>query len=328
MNRKAISLLSGGLDSVLATKIIQSQGIEVVGLHFTSPFSSRREKERGLQAIRSSEELGIKLIIKEKESDYIDIIKKPRHGYGKNMNPCIDCRIYMLKKTKDIMKEEDAGFVVTGEVLGQRPMSQRRDTINIIERESGLAGLILRPLSAKHFPPSIPEKEGIVDRSGLFDITGRSRAIQYELANRFMLSEFGCPGGGCLLTDPIFSRKLRDLFQHDTSSTMTDIVLLSIGRHFRLNEKMKVILGRNKKENDMLFSINKEGYTLILPSGFTGPVALVKGNPDDAYLNIIGNIIACFSKYPGDMINIEIIDGETRIYTAEKKLLDIEKIKI
>ncbi|MCX8111031.1 MAG: hypothetical protein N3D15_07260 [Syntrophorhabdaceae bacterium] len=328
MKRKAISLLSGGLDSVLATKIVLSQGIEVVGLHFTSPFSSKREKERGLQAVRSSEELGIKLIIKEKESDYIDIIKKPRYGYGKNMNPCIDCRIYMLKKTKDIMEEEDAGFVITGEVLGQRPMSQRRDTINIIERESGLAGLILRPLSAMLFPPSMPEKEGIVDRSRLFDITGRSRAIQYELASKFKLSEFGCPGGGCLLTDPIFSRKLKDLFQHDTSFTMDDIVLLSIGRHFRLNEKIKVIVGRNKAENDMLCSLDKDAYSLVLPLGFTGPMALIKGNPDESDLDIIGNIIAYFSKYPNDTIDIEIRDKKTRVFTAKKRLLDLDMIKI
>lgn len=328
MNKKAISLLSGGLDSVLSTKIILSQGIEVVGLHFTSPFSSKKEKMRGLQAVRSAEELGIRLIIKEKEEDYIDIIKNPRHGYGKNMNPCIDCRIYMLKKTKDIMEKEDAGFVITGEVLGQRPMSQRRDTINIIERESGLSGLILRPLSAMLFPPSIPEKEGIVDRLRLFDITGRSRAIQYDLANKFGLSEFGCPGGGCLLTDPIFSRKLKDLFKNDASFTMDDIVLLSIGRHFRLNEKIKVILGRNKAENDILCSMNKKGYRLILPSGFTGPVALIKGNPEESDLHVTGNIIGYFSKYQGEIIDIEIRDKETRVFKAEKRLVDIEKIKI
>jgi len=181
MNKMAFSLISGGLDSAVATKLILDQGIDVVGLTFTSPFSSKKERFEGLQAIRTAKELGIRLILKEKGLDYIDVIRHPNHGYGKHMNPCIDCRIFMLRNTKEIMTSEDASFVITGEVLGQRPMSQRRPTIDLIERESGLASLILRPLSAKHFAPSKPELEGIVDRGLLLDIAGRGRTAQFNL---------------------------------------------------------------------------------------------------------------------------------------------------
>jgi len=329
MNRKAVSLLSGGLDSVLATRIIKSQGIEVVGLHFTSPFKSRREKERGVQALKSADELGIRLIIKEKDLDFIEIIKNPKHGYGKNMNPCIDCRIYMLKIAKAIMEEEGADFVITGEVLGQRPMSQRRDTINIIEKESGLKGLILRPLSAIYFPETIPEQEGIIDRSKLFNISGRSRSTQYELVKEFGLKEFGCPGGGCLLTEPVFSRRLKDLFKHDIDFNMKDVKLLSIGRHFRLDENTKVIIGRNKMENEMLSMFWSEGYNLVTPSGFTGPIGLIKGKYDNDAFILAANIIYHFSKSTDkDRISVEIKNKGDMIFHAEKRLLDIEKIII
>ncbi|HBL23728.1 MAG TPA: hypothetical protein DDZ40_06385, partial [Deltaproteobacteria bacterium] len=164
MKKRAISLISGGLDSAVATKLIVDQGIEVIGLHFSSIFASKRDKQRGHKALRTAEELGIEIITKNKGDDYIEIIKNPRYGYGKNMNPCIDCRIYMLRLTKELLTELDASFVVTGEVLGQRPMSQRRNTIELIEKRSELQGLIVRPLSAKLFPASIPEQEGIIDR--------------------------------------------------------------------------------------------------------------------------------------------------------------------
>lgn len=328
MQKKAISLLSGGLDSAIATKLIQEQGIEVVGLHFTSPFSSRKESEQGAMAIKTANELGIKLIVKEKGDDYIDIVMNPRHGYGKNMNPCIDCRIYMLKKAKEFLNQENACFVITGEVLGQRPMSQRRDTINIIEKESGLKGFIVRPLSAAHFAPSVPEQGGIIDRLKLLNITGRSRAVQYKLAEDYKLKEFGCPAGGCLLTDPIFSAKLKDLFRYDNEFSMTDIKLLNIGRHFRLRADTKLIIGRNKVENERICNLWSETYNLLLPSGFTGPSGIIKGNIDVDILNIAANIIGSFAKYSGKMISIEIKNRDSKIYTTEKILININDFKI
>jgi len=241
MRKKAISLISGGLDSAVATRLILDQGVELVGLNFQSPFSSKRERSEGLQAIKTAKELGIRLILKEKGPEYIDVIRNPKHGYGKNMNPCIDCRIFMLRKTKEVMAEEGASFVITGEVLGQRPMSQRRPTIDLIEKESGWESLIIRPLSAKHFAPSKPEAEGIIDRELLLDIAGRGRTAHFSLVKKYKLTAFGDPGGGCLLCDAIYSMRLRDLLAYDKDFTMLDIDLLNTDRHFRINQDTKLI---------------------------------------------------------------------------------------
>lgn len=328
MKRKAISLLSGGLDSALATKLMLEQGIDMVGLHFTSHFCSRKDKEQGLQAIKTAQELGIKLVIKDKGAEYIDLVKSPEHGYGKNMNPCIDCRIFMLKKTRDIMAEEGASFVVTGEVLGQRPMSQRRDTIQLIEKASGLEGLIVRPLSGKLFLPTIPETEGIIDRAQFLDIAGRSRAVQYSLTATYHLKEFGCPGGGCLLTDPIFSKKLRDLFFHDKVFTAKDIALLSIGRHFRLRKDTKLILGRNQGENETLKSLWSSPYILFSPIGFKGPSGILKGTIDEETIRYVVNIIGYYGKHTSSTISIESNNGSLKQYTVEREEIDIERFKI
>ncbi|HOJ43771.1 MAG TPA: hypothetical protein PK800_06590, partial [Syntrophorhabdaceae bacterium] len=295
------------MDSVISTRLIMDQDIEVIGLHFTSLFQNKRESQKGLMAKKSAEELGIRLIIKEKGMDYIDLIMSPSHGYGKNMNPCIDCRIYMLNKAKEVMLQEGAEFLITGEVLGQRPMSQRRDAINLIEKKSGLKGLILRPLSAKLFPPTVAEQKGLVDRSRLLDIAGRSREIQFAMVEKYKLKEFSLPGGGCLLTDPIFSKKLKDLKTHQSEITMKDIELLTIGRHFRIDEKTKIILGRNKKENERL-SLLKEGFTYVAPFDFSGPSALIKGEIDKSTIEIAANLIGHYSKKKDEKITV-IIDS-------------------
>lgn len=328
MNRKAISLLSGGLDSTLSTKLILDQGVDVVALNFTSPFSSRREKERGLQAVRTAGELGIRLMLKDKGPEYIDVVRSPRYGYGKNINPCIDCRIFMLRKTKEIMVEEDASFVVTGEVLGQRPMSQRRDTIQIIEKASGLEGLIVRPLSAMHFLPTIPEKEGLIDRERLLDITGRSRARQYELVEQYKLNEFGSPGGGCLLTDPIFAVKLKDLFAYDRDFSLKDLELLSIGRHFRLRPDTKLIVGRDEEENEKLLSLWEEPYVLIHPIGFNGPSAILKGVFDGGIIDIVANIIGHYGKQQTAMISVELSGSTMAEHIAERIEIDLGSFRI
>lgn len=322
MERKAISLLSGGLDSVLATKMIIEQGIEVVGLHFSSPFTSRRERASGFQALRAARELGIRTILMEKGEEYIEVVRHPRYGYGKNMNPCIDCRVFMLKMAAKMMAEEAASFVITGEVLGQRPMSQRRDTINLIEKQSGLAGLIVRPLSAAHFPPSIPEREGIVKREALLDIAGRSRAVQYNLVAEYKLKEFGSPGGGCLLTDQFFSKRLKDLFLKDPDFTMKDVELLRIGRHFRLDDTSKLILGRDKGENEMLYELWSVPYILLSPSGFKGPLGIFKGRLTDENLRIAANLIAHYAKANSSAIYLEINNGSLERHVAEIYYID------
>jgi tRNA U34 2-thiouridine synthase MnmA/TrmU len=330
MNRKAISLLSGGLDSLLATKLIMEQGIELVALHFTSPFCTctKGDKGCGLQAVKTARELDIEVMVKVKGLEYLEIVKAPRHGYGKNLNPCIDCRIFMLKEVRKLMAEIDASFVVTGEVLGQRPMSQRRDAIRLIEKESGLEGLIVRPLSAKHFEPTLPEREGILDREKLLDISGRTRRPQYDLAESFRLKEFSCPGGGCLLTDPIFARKLKDLFAHSRGFTMKDVALLKIGRHFRLNEDTKLVLGRNENENKRLEAANSDGCALLTPIGFKGPQGLLFGVLNEDILRIAGNLMAYYGKMDSFPVSIESNNGVVARHTINRTLIEKETLMI
>ncbi|HEY5973898.1 MAG TPA: hypothetical protein VIU41_04085, partial [Geobacteraceae bacterium] len=206
MKRKALALLSGGLDSTLAVKVMLEQGIEVEALNFTSPFCTCTGKNAGCksEAVRVAEEFNIPIKVMHKGAEYLEIVRNPRHGYGKALNPCIDCRIFLLRKAKEYMAQSGADFVITGEVLGQRPMSQRRDTLRVIERESGLAGLLLRPLSARHFEPTIPEKEGWVDREKLLAFKGRSRKDQMDLAAELDVTNYPCPAGGCMLTEVSF----------------------------------------------------------------------------------------------------------------------------
>ena len=328
MNKKTIALFSGGLDSIVAAKLILEQGIEVVGLHYTSCFASKKDKERGLQAERSAKELGIRLIVKDKGDEYFDIIKYPRYGYGKNMNPCIDCRIFMFQKTRAIMEEEGAGFLVTGEVVGQRPMSQKRNTMRMIEKRSGLDGLVLRPLSAHLLDPTVAEMEGIVDRTKLLSIAGRSRETQFSLAARFGLTEFASPAGGCLLTDPIFSAKLKNLLTSPTNVTPKDIEILTIGRYFRLNDDTTFILGRNEEENDRLVSLCTAPYTLFSPLGFKGPQGLLKGEITEEIVKIIAHILAHYGKQTGDRISLEEMNTSTVRHTVDKTEMDIERFRI
>lgn len=330
MKKRAISLISGGLDSAVATKLIMEQGIEVIGLHFSSIFASKRDRQRGHKALRTAEELGIRIITKTKGDDYIEIIKNPRYGYGKNMNPCIDCRIYMLNLTRELLPELDASFVVTGEVLGQRPMSQRRNTIELIEKRSGLTGLIVRPLSAKLFPPSIPEHEGILDREKLLDISGRSRHMQYELVETYKLTEFDMPGGGCLLTDPIFSKKLKDLMATDKAYTAQDIELLTIGRHFRLSSSAKFVVARNERENEQLGVMREtSSYTTVDPVDFKGPRGILKSEePSEEVLLMSARIIARYGKDVPRTAKVEVDNGTIRIFSFHPEAIDSDAMLI
>ena len=330
MNSKAISLLSGGLDSTLATRLIMEQGVEVVALHFTSLFCncSKGGNGCGIQAVRTAGELGLEVMVRVKGMDYLEIVKAPKHGYGRGVNPCLDCRIFMLKEAKKTMDEIGAGFVITGEVLGQRPMSQHRAALRCIEKESGLKDLILRPLSAKHFEPTLPEREGIVDREKLLDITGRSRKTQYELVDTFHLKEFSCPGGGCLLTEPLFAKKLKDLFDHSRDFTVKDVALLKIGRHFRLSPDTKLIIGRNKEENDRLSALWWAPQTLLAPQGFKGPLGLLSGVASDMHIGIAANIISHYGKNDIYPVTVESNDGTKRLHRAEWKAMIWESLRI
>lgn len=300
MQMNVVSLISGGLDSVLAAKVVMEQGFHVIGLYFTSAFSKSFGNEHETHAARVSKAIGIDLRVINMGQDYVDLIRNPIHGYGKNANPCIDCKISMLKKAKEVMQEVDAPFVVTGDVLGQRPMSQRRDTLHVIERDAGMRGMVLRPLSATLLPPTKAEHQGIINREKFLGISGRSRTVQLQLAERYGIRGFSTPAGGCLLTDKNFSEKLRDLFADQLAVTPADIRLLAVGRHFRIDTGVKIVLGRDKKENGVLMSLASDGYHLFVPHGFPGPVALLSGNPTQELKQTVGRLIITYSKQAPD----------------------------
>ena len=292
--RKAVSLISGGLDSALATKLMLEQGIEVLALHLSSPFGCDEN------VAKVTEHLNVPLKIVEKGMDYIDLVRNPQYGYGKNMNPCIDCRIYMFVAARKVMEEAGADFIVTGEVLGQRPMSQRRDAMDLIDRDSEMDGLILRPLSAKHLPPTRPEIEGWVDREQLLDISGRGRTKQLELAAALQLKEYGAPAGGCLLTDPIFSERLSEFFKAKENPTMAEVRLLRYGRHFDLAGGAHVILGRNQEENAKLSEESREevaeGRMAFFQPLFSGPAAVLSGGFGAALSEEVCRLIVRYGK--------------------------------
>ena len=296
MSKKAIALISGGLDSVLAARVVIEQGFTVMGLYCSSAFSKSFGNEEATPAARVANSIGIELRVLDMGQDYIDMIRNPKNGYGRHINPCIDCKIFMLTKAKEIMREQEALFIITGEVLGQRPMSQRRDTLHLIERDAGLKGMVLRPLSAKHLPPTVAEEEGSVDRGKLLDISGRSRNVQLHLAGQYGITGFSAPAGGCLLTEEYFAEKLRDLFTHSPSVTPADIQLLTVGRHFRLESGKKAILGRDNRENTTILSLEGPGFHLFLPHDFPGPVAIITGKPSDAEKHAVGGLMLKFSK--------------------------------
>jgi len=240
--------------------------------------------------------LGIPLKVWNVSEEYLHVVKRPKHGYGRNMNPCIDCRIFMLKKTKAYMEESGASFIVTGEVLGQRPMSQRRDAMRLIEREAGLEGFILRPLSAQVLPATVPEKEGWIDREKLLKIQGRSRKPQMELADHFGIHDYPCPAGGCLLTDPGFAKRMKDLMDHDLDFSTNDVHLLKIGRHFRFSCGVKLVVGRNEEENQKIQTFSKERDILLKVSGFPGPLSLLRGKLDEGDIEKAAAITLHYSK--------------------------------
>lgn len=335
MNKKAVALLSGGLDSTLAVKVMLEQGIDIEALNFTSAFCTCncRDSTCRSEAQRVANEFGIKIKILQKGLDYIDVVRNPKYGYGKGINPCVDCRIYMHKLAKKYMHETGASFIITGEVLGQRPMSQRIDAFKSIERDSGLEGLILRPLCAKHLEPTIPEKAGIVDREKLLDIIGRSRKQQIELAEELNVADYPCPSGGCLLTDKIFSKKVKDLLEHSNDVSTKDLHLLKAGRHFRINEDTKVIVGRDEKDNVKLKNLTQPNNVLIEPLNFSGPTAVIVGNnADDDAVNIVGRMILRYAKEKANSNSqLKMVkNGEESVFTVGSPIDNeaIERMRI
>lgn len=321
---RAIALLSGGLDSTLAISVMLDMGVEVEAVNFTTIFcnctSERRRQGCGSEARRVSESLGVKLSVFSVTNEYLDIIKHPKHGWGSSMNPCIDCRIFMFRKAGEYMRETGADFVVTGEVLGQRPMSQHMRAIRLIEQESGLEGLVVRPLCAKLLPRSRPEEEGVIDREKMLSIRGRSRKPQIQLAAEKGITDYACPAGGCLLADKIYGRKLRELLRHKPDAGMADMRLLKYGRHFRLADGSKIIVGRDKAENDKLEQLGRDYAKLQVIDG-RGPVTLAPVHIPEEMKRLAASITARYSK-PGSE-NTFVIRCRTN---GDEELLSVQPL--
>lgn len=294
---KAIALLSGGLDSTLAARVVIELGIELEAINFMTVFCTCTSRgETCLASQKAVEHLGIPLKVLNVSEEYLSVVKHPAHGYGSQINPCIDCRIFMLKEAKKYMEESGASFIVTGEVLGQRPMSQRREAMHLIEREAGLKGLILRPLSARILPITIPEKEGWVDREKLLRFQGRSRKPQMKLAEYYGIHDYPCPAGGCLLTDPGFAKRMKDLLVHSPEFTLNDVHLLKMGRHFRFSQNVKLVVGRNEEENQKIKTFALERDILLKVSDYAGPLSLLRGRILEEDIERAASITAYYSK--------------------------------
>lgn len=266
---KALVLLSGGLDSILAVKILKEQKIEVVGLAFKSYFFNEK------QAKKAAKNLRVPLKVIDFSKEHLKIVKEPKYGYGKGMNPCIDCHILMLKKAKKIMEKEKFHFVATGEVLGERPMSQNKRALKLVAEKSSLKNYLLRPLSAKLLEKTIPEEKGWVKREKLLDISGRSRKRQIALAKKWKIEYYPSPAGGCLLTDLEFSKRLRELFEKYPKFKGKDVELLKLGRHFWENN-VKIVVGRDHQENLKIKKLAQKGDVLIELKDYSGPTTLIR----------------------------------------------------
>jgi len=308
---KAVALISGGLDSMLAVRVLQEQGIEVEGINFFTGFcveghthairNQHKDKQKRNNALWVAEQLGIKLHIVDVIEEYKDVLLNPKHGYGANMNPCLDCKIFMVGKAVEWVKEhhkDGFDFIITGEVIGQRPMSQRRDTMPVISAESGADDLLLRPLCAKNLPLTKPEREGWVDREKLYGFHGRNRKPQIALAKEFGLNDFASPAGGCcFLTDKNYSDKLVDLWQARNSRDyeMDDIMLLKVGRHIRPVPEFKLIIARDAGESKFLEGYRKQ-FTSIYALSHSGPMALVDGEIKEEHYPLAAAIVARFGQ--------------------------------
>lgn len=271
---KAVGLISGGLDSSLAAKIVKDLGVDVYGVYFSMPWGCCDKTH----AMEAAQQIGIKFITLQLDERYLEIIRKPKHGYGSALNPCVDCRVHMFSRAAQYMKHIGGEFVFTGEVLGQRQMSQQKHSMRKIEQASGLSGRLLRPLTAGLLEPTIPEIEGKLDRSKLLSLSGRSRREQLNLAEKYKINTFSTPAGGCLLTDKNFAERMKDTLKHGYRN-FRETIALKWGRHFRINENIKFVLGRDEEENNSLIRYAHPDDIIMQLEDNLGPTLIIKGNP-------------------------------------------------
>jgi len=327
---KAVSLISGGLDSMLATKAVLEQGIHVEGINFFTGFCVEghthairkrdSDKPKRNNSLWVAEQLGIKLHIIDVIEEYKNVLINPKHGYGANLNPCLDCKVFMVRKAKQWMEENGFDFIITGEVIGQRPMSQRKATMPIIAAQSGADDRLVRPLCAKNLPETLPEREGWLDREKLFNFSGRSRKPQMALAKHFEIADYAQPAGGCcFLTDESYSKKLVDLWQTrgHKDYELDDIMLLKVGRHLRPNPRFKVIIAREDGEGRFLEGYKKV-FTHLYCVSHQGPLALIDGSPTDEDLQLAARLVARY----GQGRAAETVEVEIKLLNgAVKKML-------
>ncbi|MFW5426592.1 MAG: tRNA (5-methylaminomethyl-2-thiouridylate)-methyltransferase [Methylophagaceae bacterium] len=341
---KAVALISGGLDSLLAVRVLQEQGIEVEGINFYTGFcveghthairNHDKDKKKRNNALWAAEQLGIKLHIVDVIEEYKDVLLNPKHGYGANMNPCLDCKIFMVSKAVEWVKEnrkDGFDFIITGEVIGQRPMSQRKETMPIISDESGADDILLRPLCAKNLPPTKPELEGWVDREELYDFSGRNRKPQMALAKEFGFTDYASPAGGCcFLTDKNYSDKLVDLWDARGSREyeMDDIMLLKVGRHLRPKPEFKLIIARDAGESKYLEGYRKQFVTIQVTS-HNGPLTMIDGELKPEDYNLAAGIVARYGQgRDADQVEVEIsVPGEDKL-TTQIKPLSSEQVSV
>ncbi|MDX2426170.1 MAG: tRNA (5-methylaminomethyl-2-thiouridylate)-methyltransferase [Cycloclasticus sp.] len=329
--RKAVALISGGLDSLLAAKVMLEQGVHVEGINFYTGFcveghthairKKDKAKPKRNNALWSAEQLGIKLHIIDIIEEYKDVLLNPKHGYGANMNPCLDCKIFMVGKAKEWAEENDFDFIITGEVIGQRPMSQRKDTMPVISAQSGADDLLLRPLCAQNLPETLPEREGWVNREELFGFSGRSRKPQMALAEKFGFDDYAQPAGGCcFLTDKSYSVKLTDLWasRGKRDYELDDIMLLKVGRHIRPKPGFKLIIAREEGENNFLQGYRKQFITLRTMS-HKGPLTLLDGTATEDDLKLAAQIVARFSQgRDAESVDVEVVEtGVSKNFTVK-----------
>jgi tRNA-specific 2-thiouridylase len=322
---KAFSLLSGGLDSLLAARLIMDQGIEVIALHFVTAFFGYGKKGQESRFVEKWRSLyGIKARIIDVSEEYFQVVRHPRYGYGKNFNPCVDCKIFLFSKAKALMNEERADFLITGEVLGQRPMSQRRDTLRIVERDSGTEGILLRPLCAKNLKPTQAELKGMVNREKLLAFSGRSRKPQMKLAEDLGLRHYPSPAGGCILTDPILASRIKKYFSERQNVTVKEALLLQVGRHFRFSRGQHLIVGRREEENQRLMELRQDEDVFLKVQGISGPLGLIRGKAGAEELDLAASIVARYSKAK-ERVGVEVqygtdvdnLSGRLRVIPAQ-----------
>ncbi len=328
MNKKqitALALYSGGLDSTLACRVVAEQGIKVVAVKFVTPFFGYDLLLRKEDYIRTTKEkFGIDVLLKDVTVPYLELLKKPAHGFGKYFNPCIDCKIFLLSEAKKMMPEIGASFLVTGEVVGQRPMSQRRDTLRVIERDSGCEGILVRPLCAKNLEQTQAERDGLIDRDQLHAFSGRTRTQQMKLADQFGITDYPSPAGGCILADPILSARIQEYYKKNKRIVPADILLLMVGRQFRLPSGGWLVVGRDEKQNDKIEALRQPDDWLLQPSVIPGPTAILRHSRNPEELEIAAALVARYAKKSALVQGAAIINAERRgtVHQMEALALD------